>query len=135
MFYTKDDVIKAIKNARENKDIKAIAFVDEKNDGKICSTGFAVISPKNNLEPKFLNYLLSSEGYIDHVMANSVGVIDSGYRGEIMFKFSRSDKQYSVGERIGQILILPYPHIEFEEVHELSKTNRGTGGFGSTGEK
>ena len=54
--------------------LKAIAFVDEKNDGRICSTGFAVISPKNNLEPKFLHYLLSSESYIDHVMANSVGV-------------------------------------------------------------
>ena len=51
-----------------------------------------------------------------------------------MFKFTKSANQYSVGDRIGQIIILPYPQIEFEEVKELSETNRGTGGFGSTGE-
>ena len=41
--------------------------------------------------------------------------------------------QYQVGERVGQMLIIPYPTIELEEVKELSKTERGTGGFGSTG--
>ena len=66
-------------------------------------------------------------------LANSVGVIDSGYRGEIMMKFNRSMKEYQVGDRIGQIIILPYPQIEFEEVKELSITSRGSGGFGSTG--
>ena len=40
---------------------------------------------------------------------------------------------YCVGERIGQIIILPYPQIEFEEVEELSETERNTGGYGSTG--
>ncbi len=40
---------------------------------------------------------------------------------------------YEVGERIGQIIIVPYPHIEFEEVDELSDSDRGTGGYGSTG--
>lgn len=67
------------------------------------------------------------------LLSNSVGVIDSGYRGEIMLKFTRSINQYSVGERVGQIIILPYPQIEFEEVKELSETIRGFGGFGSTG--
>ncbi len=69
-------------------------------------------------------------------LANSVGVIDSGYRGEIMFKFTRSkdDLEYCEGDRVGQIIILPYPQIEFEQVENLSETNRGAGGFGSTGE-
>lgn len=68
-------------------------------------------------------------------LANSVGVIDSGYRGSIMFKFRYPEEGmiYDVGDRIGQIIILPYPSIEFEEVAELSSTERGEGGFGSTG--
>ena len=51
-------------------------------------------------------------------------------------KFTKSNNRnpYEVGERVGQIIILPYPQIEFEEVNELSETNRGAGGFGSTGE-
>lgn len=40
---------------------------------------------------------------------------------------------YNIGDRIGQLIIMPYPNIEFEEVDELSSTNRGEGGFGSTG--
>jgi dUTP pyrophosphatase len=41
--------------------------------------------------------------------------------------------QYAVGERIAQLIILPYPKVEFEEVEELTQTERGDGGFGSTG--
>ena len=67
-------------------------------------------------------------------LANSVGVIDAGYRGEIMLKYSKSDNQYSVGERVGQIIIMPHPQVEFVEVDDLSSTDRGEGGFGSTGE-
>ena len=67
-------------------------------------------------------------------LANSVGVIDSGYRGEIMLKYTTSIKHYLPGERIGQLLILPYPRINFEEVSSLSDTSRAGGGFGSTGD-
>jgi dUTP pyrophosphatase len=71
-------------------------------------------------------------------LCNAVGVIDSGYRGEIKFKFMKKEfhKQplYSIGDRIGQILILPYPKIEFNEVSELSISERGLNGFGSTGQ-
>lgn len=68
-------------------------------------------------------------------LTNSVGVIDSGYRGEIMFKFRYLEEGmiYGVGDRIGQLIIMPYPQIEFEEVEDLSSTERGEGGFGSTG--
>jgi dUTP pyrophosphatase len=96
-------------------------------------------------------------------LKNSVGIIDSGYRGEIMLRFeipteksvwdgesefvtwkdgetgplSNSEnnllKTPSIGERIGQLMIIPYPQIQLEEVDELSSTDRGEGGFGSTG--
>lgn len=69
-------------------------------------------------------------------LTNSVGVIDSGYRGEIMFKYRITDNEppkYEVGDRIGQIIILPYPKIEFDEILELSDSDRNTGGYGSTG--
>ena len=69
------------------------------------------------------------------LLANSVGVIDSGYRGEIKFKFTRSSDalEYNVGDRIGQLIILPYPKIELIEVEGLSWSARGIDGFGSTG--
>jgi dUTP pyrophosphatase len=83
-------------------------------------------------------------------LSNSVGVIDSGYRGELQATFNKlfggesiydetklteatSNTFYKVGDRIAQIMIIPYPPIEFEEVAELSDTERGEGGFGSTG--
>ena len=68
-------------------------------------------------------------------LANSVGVIDSGYRGPIMLKFRYPEEGfvYDVGDRIGQIIILPYPEVQFEEVAELNSTERGDGAFGSTG--
>lgn len=61
-----------------------------------------------------------------------------GYRGEIKCIFNKTEIQatiYKVGDRIAQIIILPYPQIEFEEVSELSETERGDKGFGSTNNK
>ena len=97
----------------------------------------------------------SSNAKKDLILSNSVGVIDSGYRGEISFKFKKNlklrieygtmgfgneielvkggYKEYSVGERVGQIIIMPYPEIEFVEVEELSDSERGDGGYGSSG--
>lgn len=72
----------------------------------------------------------------DLEMTNSVGVIDSNYRGPIksVFNPTREDPEiYELGERFAQLIIIPYPRIEFEEVEELSETNRGSGGYGSTG--
>jgi dUTP pyrophosphatase len=83
-------------------------------------------------------------------LSNSVGVIDSGYRGELQATFNKlfggegmydemkvkeiqPNDFYKVGDRIAQIMIIPYPPIEFDEVAELSDTERGDGGFGSTG--
>jgi dUTP pyrophosphatase len=73
-------------------------------------------------------------------LSNSVGVIDSGYRGELQATFNKitttienQKNDYKVGERVCQIMIIPHPTIEFNEVNELSNTERGEGGFGSTG--
>lgn len=65
-------------------------------------------------------------------MANSVGVIDSNFRGEITIRF-RGCLPYKPGQRIAQMVILPYPKVQFEEVAELSSTNRGGNGYGSSG--
>jgi len=84
------------------------------------------------------------------MLSNCVGVIDSGYRGELQATFNKlfgsegmydemkvnqiqPNDFYKVGDRIAQIMIIPHPEIEFEEADELSDTERGEGGFGSTG--
>ena len=106
------------------------------------------------------------------LLTNSVGVIDSSYRGEVTAKFASrftmtrprtfveklkmlfetpktfckncyinvntnpcfdEKVNYNIGDRVAQMVILPYPKIEFVEVDELSDTERGTGGYGSTG--
>jgi dUTP pyrophosphatase len=73
----------------------------------------------------------------DLALTNCVGVIDSGYRGELQATFRKihghASDIYNVGDKIFQMIIIPYPQIQFEEVDELSDTERGKGGFGSTG--
>lgn len=69
-------------------------------------------------------------------LSNCVGVIDSGYRGSVKAVFDIKDfslHHYEKGDRFAQIIILPYPEIALIESDELSETDRGTGGFGSTG--
>lgn len=85
-----------------------------------------------------LIYPRSSISNYDLILSNSVGVLDSGYRGEVKFRFKKTNqtssaKFYEVGDRIGQIIIVPYPQIEFIE-SELSETIRSINGFGSSGE-
>lgn len=81
-----------------------------------------------------LLYPRSSVAKTEQIMANSVGVIDSDYRGEIMFKFQRlGPNHYQAGERVGQMMIVPVPQMELKEVDSLGETQRGTGAFGSTG--
>lgn len=84
-----------------------------------------------------LIYPRSSISNTGMILCNSVGVIDSGYRGEIelRFKHIKGTKDYNVGDKIGQLIIVPYPKIEFEEIQEHSESNRGEEGFGSTDAK
>ena len=73
----------------------------------------------------------------DVTLANCVGVIDSGYRGEVtaVFNLRRGERGeiYNVGDRIAQLVVMPFAQCEIEETDELSETERGTGGYGSTG--
>ena len=78
----------------------------------------------------------SSVSKKDMFLSNAVGVIDSGYRGEVSFRFKRlawDSTLYNVGEKIGQLVIIPYPQIELEQIKELSETERGADGYGSSG--
>ena len=80
----------------------------------------------------------------DLMLKNSIGVIDATYRGEIKFSFYKTKedfygepaitvKEYLIGERCGQLVIMKIPDIKMVEVNELSETERGTGGYGSSG--
>jgi len=69
-------------------------------------------------------------------LANSVGVIDSDFRDSVkvaLHNHSNQIRTVAAGERIAQMIIMYYPRIEFEEVDELQETERGLGGFGSSG--
>lgn len=70
--------------------------------------------------------------------ANKVGVVDCDYRGEVivaLHNHGESAQKIAAGERVAQLVVAPYITADFEEVDELSSTERGTGGFGSTGTK
>lgn len=114
------------------------------SDGNICyDTGLAFAIPEGYVG---LIFPRSSNAKKDLTLTNSVGVIDSNYRGSVSFKFKPSDyfatnrddvygdgKVYDIGDRVGQMIILPYPQINFIEVDELDETERGDKGFGSSG--
>ena len=100
----------------------------------VYGTGLAVEIPEGMVG---LVFPRSSVRNYDLTMANSVGVIDSGYRGEIMVTFNKiygsASVMYEKGDRIAQLVIMPVPLIQYKEVDELSETQRGTDGHGSTG--
>lgn len=110
-------------------------YYEDEFDNIVYKTGLAFEIPEGYVG---LLFPRSSNSKKHLLLSNSVGVIDSGYRGEIILKFKPLKNSfqiypYNIGDRIGQIIILPYPQIEFEEVEELSNSERSTGGFGSTG--
>lgn len=142
-------------------DITAIDLeYDLKHDRFIYHTGLAFEVPEGyymDLRPR------SSNTKSDFYIANSPGTLDAGYRGELLVIYKRRDKvniedflllfkgcdpnqvmnayvnsmlsiaPYVPGERVCQMMVLKRPEIVFEEVEELSETERGEGGFGSTG--
>ena len=94
-------------------------------------TGLAFEVPAGQV---MLVFPRSSVSQTDLLLSNSVGVLDSGYRGELKFRFrSLGADEYEIGDRIGQIMILPLPQISLIESDSLSETDRGDGGFGSSG--
>lgn len=118
-------------------DLTAVSYdYDTKYKNHVYGTGIAVEIPKGYVGFVFPR---SSNRKTNAYLCNHVGIIDSGYRGEIILTFKERDDvmleqmPYEIGDRIGQLMIMPYPFVEFEEVKELSDTERGAGGFGSTG--
>ena len=145
-------------------DLTATSFEFDKATGCfIYGTGIAMEIPEGYVG---LVFPRSSVYKTNFTMSNCVGVIDSGYRGEIKFIFRNTysitqfkrlwhrilffltgkyqswhinrcflsdGTNYKVGDRIGQIIILPYPQINFVQVDNLNSTDRGEGGHGSTG--
>ena len=102
-------------------------------DHQRVSLGFEIAIP-----PGYMGVLAprSSKGEQGLVLANTVGIIDSDYRGEVKaILWNRSDEKIVIVplERIAQMVIVPVVQAQFEVVDELKATVRGAGGFGSTG--
>lgn len=95
-------------------------------------TGVAVEIPPGHVGLIFPRSSCYKSGML---LSNCVGVIDSDYRGEITAVFIGTSQEqcYNVGDRICQMVIMPYPAVEYVESEELTNTERGTGGYGSTG--
>lgn len=105
------------------------------SNGKMCfKLGFAIEIPNGYVG---LIFPRSSVSKYDLSMCNCVGVIDSGYRGEVSAKFNMINglclNSYKIGERVCQLIIMPYPKVELIQVDSLSETERGEGGYGSSG--
>lgn len=160
-------------------DLVATSRVFDEHGSIVYGTGLAFEIPIGYVG---LLFPRSSNAKTDLILSNSVGVLDSGYRGEVMFKFKPSlvvcdkgahgvspidylgsvqtdfdtqyvtfhgrcdsypdvekgckafePRMYEIGERIGQLIIIPIPEIRFEWSDNLSESERGTGGYGSTG--
>ena len=111
-----------------------LTAVDVVADGSVLTykTGLAIEIPWRHVGLLFPRSSVYKTG---QSLTNCDGVIDSGYRGEIMLKYTLSPyaKEYEIGDRVGQLIIMPYPKIEFEETEKLTPTDRGDDGYGSTG--
>jgi dUTP pyrophosphatase len=116
-------------------DVTAISETIINNDGYgyiEYGTGLAFEVPEDYVMLIFPRSSISNTGLI---LSNSVGVLDSGYQGELRFRFKyiKDSVKYNIGDRIGQIMVIPRPKIEFNEVEDFKTSERGDGGFGSSG--
>jgi dUTP pyrophosphatase len=124
------------KESDAGMDLTATSIIKNDDEQVVYGTGIALEIPEGYVG---LVFPRSSIRKTDLVMSNSVGVIDAGYRGEIQVTFNKkyyddeANVIYNVGDRVAQIIILPHPQVTFLEVDELSDSERGTGGHGSSG--
>lgn len=130
-------------------DLTCISFEVDDYGNYMYGTGLSMEIPKN-----YAGFIFprSSISKYSLSLSNAVGVIDPGYRGEIICKFkptpehkiikydedfigveSKSIDKYEIGDRIAQIIIMPRPNIKFIELDNLSESERSKNGFGSTG--
>jgi dUTP pyrophosphatase len=95
-------------------------------------TGVSVEIPEGHVGYVFPRSSISNYNL---ALTNSVGVVDSGYRGSIKFRFKRStigNSYYDVGDKIGQLIIMPIPQVSYKVVDSLEDSDRSDKGFGST---
>jgi dUTP pyrophosphatase len=134
-------------------DLTAVEVLKSDYKSVIYNTGLAF-----EIRDGYIGFIYprSSVRKYDLIMANSVGVVDSNYRGTVQVSFKRTVigsikyilncillfigfgfnlKEYELGDRICQLIILPYPQIKLKVVEELTETKRGESGHGSTGNK
>lgn len=102
----------------------------------VYHTGLSMELPENHVALLFPRSSISKKSLS---LCNAVGVIDSGYRGEVIAKFKTNTNVvpavYKEGDKFAQLIILPYPEVEFIEVENVSTSDRNEGGFGSSDEK
>lgn len=115
-------------------DLVAVSVEEDRKRGIVTyGTGIAVEIPEGHVG---LLFPRSSVYRHQLQLANGVGVIDAGYRGEVMLKYRIVQphiSRYGIGDRVGQLVVLELPKVSIEEVGELDGSDRGDGGFGSTG--
>ena len=110
--------------------------VIEPSETKFIATGLAMEIPEGYVGLVYARSGLACKRGL--APANKVGVVDSDYRGEIKVALHNHGKEAQTvekGERIAQMVIAPYLSVNYEEADALSETERGEGGFGSTGRK
>ncbi len=135
---TETAVVPVTKEGSIGYDVTANSVVKPYGEVKVVyiGTGIAVEPPEGYATLLIARSSLHKTGY---KLANSVGVIDPSYRGEIIVPLTPipDSKQVPVeelmGTRIAQLILIPAVVTPVEEVEELTETERGTGGFGSTG--
>lgn len=118
-------------------DLTAVSFTQEFDKSNklvlVYHTGIAVEIPEGHVGLIFMRSSISNKSIS---LTNAVAVIDSGYRGELLLKYKITTDSlptiYQPGEKIGQLIIIPYPKINPIEAEELSSSDRNEGGFGST---
>jgi len=121
------------KDGDAGMDLTITSIISESEFDITYGLGISVEIPKGFVG---LIFPRSSIRNYDLNLTNCVGVVDSGYRGELQATFKKvqgGNKKYMIGDRGVQIMILAYPQIDFVESDKLSETDRGYGGFGSTG--
>ena len=115
-------------------DLVAVSVDEDRKRGIVTyGTGIALEIPEG-----YVGLLFPRSSVYRHQLqlSNGVGVIDAGYRGEVMLKYRIVQphiSRYGIGDRVGQLVVLKLPKVSIEEVGELDGSDRGDGGFGSTG--
>lgn len=145
-------------NGDAGLDLVATSKSHDEKGNTVYGTGLAFAIPKGCVG---LLFPRSSNASKDLLLSNSVGVLDSNYRGEVSFKYKKTVRvpyfgtirnilcdlgmcnkhvvkncegdDYKIGDRVGQLIVLPYPKVDFLITEDLGETNRGEGGYGSTG--